>query len=242
VISPGEGGSDANSDGPTVLHKNPPLSGKALMYQQYLEPKQNDTSMNVADDNVVTDVISPGGDGSHGKSNGPTVLPSKSPLRGKTLLYQHDLEKGKGGKYRTGKLASSFTSQCLYRDVFTMFLCHFLPNDLYFLRYIIQKIITNSTSPPNRCTVTPVAKINVEVDSWTTTCKATTAGSSLVFKDNVCEDILSSQSTYKINSGCLYYKASIAPNPKLLDDFEPSKEQLEKVYGENMKEVNELRL
>ncbi len=51
-----------------------------------------------------------------------------------------------------------------------------------------------------------------------------------------------SQSTYKINSGCLYYKASIVPNPKLLNDFEPSKERLEKVYGGIMEEVNELRL
>ena len=41
LISPGEGGSDDNSDGPTVLQSNPPLSEKALMYQQYLESKQN---------------------------------------------------------------------------------------------------------------------------------------------------------------------------------------------------------
>jgi hypothetical protein len=198
--------------------------------------------MNVPGDNVVTDVISPGGDGSHDKSNGPTVLPSNSPLSGKTLLYQNDLEKEKGGKYRIGKLASIVTSQCLYHDVFTMYLHHFLPNDLYFPRYIIKQIITNSTSPPNRCTITPVAKINVEVDSWTTTCKATTSGSSLGFKDNVCEDKLCSRSTYKINSGCAYYKASIAPNPKLLNDFEPSKEQLEKVYGGIMEKGNELRL
>jgi hypothetical protein len=33
VISLGEGGSDDNSDGCTVLQSNPPLSGKALMYQ-----------------------------------------------------------------------------------------------------------------------------------------------------------------------------------------------------------------
>ncbi len=37
------------------------------MYQQYLESKQNDTTMNVPGENVVTDVISPGGDGSHDK-------------------------------------------------------------------------------------------------------------------------------------------------------------------------------
>ncbi len=79
--------------------------------------------------------------------------------------------------------------------------------------------------------MTPVAEVNLEVDSRTTTPKATTAGSSLGFKDNVCEETLSSQSTYKINSGCAYYKASIAPNPQLLNDFEPSKEQLEKNMG-----------
>ncbi len=90
-----------------------------------------------------------------------------------------------------------------------MYLHHFPPNDLYFLKYTIQQIIN------------PVAEVNLEVDSWTTTPKATTAGSSLGFEDNVCEDTLSSQSTYKINSGCLYYKASIAPNPKLLNDFCP---------------------
>jgi hypothetical protein len=126
--------------------------------------------------------------------------------------------------------------------VFTMYLHHFLPNDLYFLKDVIKEIITNSTSLPNRCTVTPVAKINLEVDSWTTTCKATTAGSSLGFKTNVCEDTISSQSSYKINSGSLYYKGSIAPNPKLLYDFEQSTEQLEKVYGGIMEEVNELWL
>ncbi len=111
-----------------------------------------------------------------------------------------------------------------------MYLHHFLPNDLYFLKSTIQQIIT------------PVAEFSLEVDSWTTTPKATTAGSSLGFKDNVCEDTRSSQSTYKINSGCPHYKASIAPNPNLLNDFEPSKEQLETVYGGIMEEVNELWL
>ncbi len=64
----------------------------------------------------------------------------------------------------------------------------------------------------------------------------------MVFEDNVSEDGLSSQSTYKVNIDCLYFKASIAPNPKVLNDLKPSKDQLEKVYGGIMKEVNELRL
>ncbi len=80
------------------------------------------------------------------------------------------------------------------------------------------------------------------VDSRTTTPNATTAGSSLGFEGNVCEDTLSSQSTYKINSGCPCYKYSIAPKPKLLNDFEPSNEELEKVYEGIIKEMNELRL
>jgi hypothetical protein len=40
VISPEEGGSDDKSDGSKVLPSHSPLSGKALLYQQYLESKQ----------------------------------------------------------------------------------------------------------------------------------------------------------------------------------------------------------
>jgi hypothetical protein len=64
----------------------------------------------------------------------------------------------------------------------------------------------------------------------------------LVFEDNVGEDGLSSQSTYKVNIDCLYYKASIAPNQKILNHLKPSKEQLEKVYGGIIKEVNKFWL
>ena len=135
-------------------------------------------------------MISPGGGGSQYKSNGPKVLPSNSPLSGKTLLYQNDLEKGKGGQYRTGKLTSSVTSQSLYlyHDVFTMYLCHFLPNDLYFLEYIIQETITTLTSLPNRCTIILGAEVNLEVDSWTTTCKATEGvdPGTVTYVDNRC--------------------------------------------------------
>ncbi len=80
--------------------------------------------------------------------------------------------------------------------------------------------------------ITPIAEVNLEVDSWTRICKAITAGSSLDFEDNVYKDQLSFQLTYKINIGCPYYKASIAPNQKLLNDLEPSKEKLEKFMGE----------
>ena len=137
-----------------------------------------------------------------------------------------------GGDNRTGKLASSITSQNLYDDVLTMYLCHFLPNDLYYPMYTIQQIITYLTSPTSRRTMNPVAEVNFEVDSWTTTPKVITSGFSLGFEGNVCEDTFSSQSSYKINSGFLYNEASIAPNLKLLNDFKPSKEQWKQFMGE----------
>jgi hypothetical protein len=80
------------------------------------------------------------------------------------------------------------------------------------------------------------------VSSWTTNGKATTADSLLVFDANVGEDGLFSQSTYKENIDCPYFKASIAPNRKVLNDLKPSKKQLEKVYGGIMKEVNDLQV
>ncbi len=91
--------------------------------------------------------------------------------------------------------------------------------------------MTTSSLVPKRCTIDPLAQINSIVSSWTTNGKATTAGSSLIFDNNVGEDGLSSRSTHKVNIDDPYYKASIAPNPKGLNDLKPSKEQLEKVYG-----------
>ncbi len=99
-----------------------------------------------------------------------------------------------------------------------------------------------SSSLPKRCTIGPLAQLNSMVSSWTTNGKATTASSLLVFEGNVGDDGLSTQSTYKGNIDCPYYKASIAPNIKVLNDLKPSKEQLENIYRGIMKEVNDLRL
>jgi hypothetical protein len=88
--------------------------------------------------------------------------------------------------------------------------------------------MNTSSSLPKRCTIGPLAQLNSIVSSGTTNGKATTAGSSLVFEDNVGEDGLSTQFTYKVNIDCLYYKASIAPNPKVLNVLKPSEEDLKK--------------
>jgi hypothetical protein len=123
-----------------------------------------------------------------------------------------------------------------------MYMRNFVQNDIHPLKDVIQDIMTTSSSLPKRCTIGPLAQLNSMVSSWTTNGKATTAGSLLVFDDNVGEDGLSSQSTYKVNIDCPYCKSCIAPNPKLLNDLKPSKEHLEKVWGGIMKEVNDLRL
>jgi hypothetical protein len=119
---------------------------------------------------------------------------------------------------------------------------HFVQDDSHSLKDVIQDIMTTSSSLPRRCTIGPLDQLNSMVSSWTTNGKATTAGSVFVFEDNIGEDGLFSQSTDKVNIDCPYYKASIAPNPKVLNDLKPSKEQLEKVYLGILKEVNELRL
>ncbi len=119
---------------------------------------------------------------------------------------------------------------------------HFVQDDLHPLKDVIHDIMTTSSSLPKRCTIAPLAQLNSMVSSWTTNGKAATADSLLIFEDNVGKDGLSFQSIYKVNIDCPYYKASIAPNPEVLNDLKPSKEHLEKVYGGIMKEVNELRL
>ncbi len=104
--------------------------------------------------------------------------------------------------------------QFLYHDVFSMYMRHFIQDDPHPLKYVIQDIKSISSSLPKRCTIGHLAQLNSMVSSWTTNGKATTAGSLVVFEDNVGEDGLSTQSTYKVNIDCPYNKEAIAPNLK----------------------------
>ncbi len=131
-------------------------------------------------------------------------------------------------KNRTGNLQSRVAGQLLYHDVFLTHMRHFVQDDPHPLKDVIQDIMNTSSSLPERCTIGPLAQLNSMVSSWTAIGKATTTGSLLVFEDNIGEDGLSTQSTYKVNIDCPYYKEAIAPNPKVLNDLKPSKEQLEK--------------
>jgi hypothetical protein len=131
--------------------------------------------------------------------------------------------------------------QLLYHDVFSTYMRHFVQDDPHLLKDFIQDIMNTSSSLPKRRTIGPLAQLNSMVSSWTTNGKVTTAGSLLVFEKNVAKDGLSTQSTYKRNINCTYYKEAIAPNPKVLNDLKPSKEQLEIVYGGIVKDVNDLQ-
>jgi hypothetical protein len=124
---------------------------------------------------------------------------------------------------------SRVASQCLYHDVFSAYMCHFVQDDIYQLKDVIQDIMTTSSLVPKRCTIGPLTQLNSTISSWNTNGKATTVGSLLVFDDNVGEDGFSSQSTSKVSIDDPNYKASIAPNPKVLNDLKPSKEIWKKV-------------
>ncbi len=139
-------------------------------------------------------------------------------------------------------MQSRVAGQLLYHDVFSTNMCYFVQDDPHPLKDVIQDIMNTSSSLPKRCTIGPLAQLNSVVPLWTTNCKATTAGFLMVFEDNIGEDGLSTQSTYKVNIDCPYCKEVIAPNPKVLNELKPSKEQLEIVYGEIMNEVNDSRL
>jgi hypothetical protein len=93
-------------------------------------------------------------------------------------------------KNRTGNLPSRVAGQLLYHDDFSTYTRHFVQDDIYPLKDVIQDIMTTSSSLQKRCTITigPLAQLNSMVSSWTTNGKATTAGSLLVFEDNVGED------------------------------------------------------
>jgi hypothetical protein len=84
-------------------------------------------------------------DGGHTSINVPDVNIGTDVILPKDLFT---------AKSRTGKFASRVNPQCLYHDVFTLYLCHFFPNDLCFIKDIIQDIITTSTYLPKRCTKT----------------------------------------------------------------------------------------
>jgi hypothetical protein len=129
-------------------------------------------------------------------------------------------------------LPSRVAGQLFYHDVFSTYMHHFVQDDLYPLKDVIQGIMTTVSSLPKRCTNGPLAQIISMISSWTTHGKATTAGSLLVFEDNVGEDGLSSQSTCKVNINCLYYEASIAPNPKVLNDLNHQRNSWKKFMGE----------
>jgi hypothetical protein len=61
-------------------------------------------------------------------------------------------------KKRTGNLPSRVASQLLYHDVFFTYMCHFVQDDIYPVKDVIQDIMTTSSLLPKRCTIGPLAQ------------------------------------------------------------------------------------
>jgi hypothetical protein len=68
-------------------------------------------------------------------------------------------------KNRTGNLLSRVAGQLLYHDVFSTYMRHFVQDDFYPLKDVIQDIMTTSSSLPKRCTIGPLAQLNSMVSS-----------------------------------------------------------------------------
>ncbi len=102
------------------------------------------------------------------------MIIQESEIEDDCYIYEVNLEKDLG--------------QLLYHDVISTYMHHFVQDDPHPLKDVIQVIITTSSSLPKRCTIGPLAQLNSMVSSCFKNGKATTAGSLLVFEDNVGED------------------------------------------------------
>jgi hypothetical protein len=77
-------------------------------------------------------------------------------------------------------------------------------------------------------TTTLQYKLNSEVASWNTNCKAITSCCSSIFEDIIGEDKLSSHLTYEVNIDDPYYVDFLSPNKKILNNWTMSPEALKK--------------
>jgi hypothetical protein len=141
-------------------------------------------------------------------------------------------------KNRAGKSISRVNAKSLHYSVFTMFWRHDLPEDLHLLTKIVKDILT-PLSNKHAPIITPKDKLNSEVASLITSRNATTLVSSLFLEDNVGEDGISSQSTYKNN---IYNPYCFTPISRLLFYLKPPISLLNDAYGTIMKVLDELRV
>ena len=58
-------------------------------------------------------------------------------------------------KNRTGNLQSRVAGQLLYHDNFSTYMRHFVQDDIYQLKDVIQDIMITSSLVPKRCTIGP---------------------------------------------------------------------------------------
>jgi hypothetical protein len=86
-----------------------------------------------------------------------------------------------------------------------------------------------------------MSQLNSEVSSWNTK-RQIFPSSSTIFNESIGEDGLSSQSTYDVRLDNPHHIESIAPNPKVLCNSLPIKEDMKKSYKFLLKAVNDMRI
>ena len=86
-----------------------------------------------------------------------------------------------------------------------------------------------------------MSQLNSEVLSWNIR-RQIFPSSSTNFNESIGEDGLSSQSTYDVRFDNPHHIESIAPNPKVLCNSLPIKEDMKKSYEFLLKAVNDMRI
>jgi hypothetical protein len=90
-----------------------------------------------------------------------------------------------------------------------------------------------------------VTRINAEVASWWKGSSKSNSSSlhSMMFEDNVGEDVLSAQSSYTIDINDSNYIDNLAPHPTMFDNEVPlGEDTFKKVYTKLIKALNDVRI
>jgi hypothetical protein len=162
--------------------------------------------------------------------------------RGKILAGKKLRQVLPTAKNRSTKSVARDVAQCVYFDVFSTYAHHKLSEaeEVNKIKAAVKSVTTNVTSQRSGST-NCMSQLNSEVSSWNTK-RQIFPSSSTIFNESIGEDGLSSQSTYDVRFDNPHHIESIAPNPKVLCNSLPIKEDMKKSYEFLLKAVNDMRI
>ncbi len=175
-------------------------------------------------------------DHNEGAHSATTTGPGKV-LRGKQLCQVLPTAKN-----RSTNTVRRDNAQCVYFDVFSTYAHHKPPEagDFDEIKTAIKSASTNMTSQRSGST-NRMSQLNFEVSSWNTK-RQIFPSSSTIINESIGEDGLSFQSTYDVRFDNPHHIESIAPNPKVLVDSQPTNDLMKNYYGILVKAVNDMRI